>query len=145
MGKTVELYKICLNKEQHSGPELISLRQNYMYRAIIVYINFISTIFKRTAIYSNYWIEESAIHLGPLRYAQFFLSYESRILSSMPCAGQFEVMKGYLFSNHYSNRSWHPLSIFAILAIFWGTSRFGYFISLRRSVKSSAIFSSSAN
>ena len=69
MGKTVELYKVCLNKEQNSGPELISLRQDYMYRAIIVHINFISRIFKRTAIYSNYWIEESAIRLGPLRYA----------------------------------------------------------------------------
>ena len=30
--KTVELYKESLNKKQNSGPELISLRQNYMYR-----------------------------------------------------------------------------------------------------------------
>lgn len=63
MGKTVEFYKVCLNKEQNSGPELISLRQDYMYRAIIVYINFISRISRRIAIYSNYWIEESAIRL----------------------------------------------------------------------------------
>ena len=32
MEKTVELYKACLNKKQNPGPELISLRQNYMYR-----------------------------------------------------------------------------------------------------------------